>query len=199
MELQNKSITRPITMTLHTGREIDIFNLKPEDIDIEDIAHALSNLCRYGGHCLFHYSVALHSYLCSLEPGTKSEQLAFLLHDASEAYVNDLVRPIKYRQELEKYREIEDEIQAKIFHRFNLPYPYSESVHEVDDRVLVNEIEHLIILNHEITKKSEETGLSFKEARDLLAQEKLANCKFPKITPEEAKNLFLNRFYELTK
>lgn len=197
METHNKSLTRPITMTLYTGREVDIFNLRIEDIDIEDIAHSLSNLCRYGGHCLFHYSVALHSYLCSLEPGTKSEQLQFLLHDASEAYVNDLVRPIKHRVEMEKYREIEDSIQDLIFKRFNLPYPYSERVHEVDDKVLLDEIPNLIIMSDEIILKSAESGLSTREARKVLAQEKLSKCKFPKITPEEAKELFLNRFYEL--
>lgn len=197
METQNKSLTRPITMTLYTGREVDIFNLRIEDIDIEDIAHSLSNLCRYGGHCLFHYSVALHSYLCSLEPGAKSEQLQFLLHDASEVYVNDLVRPIKHRVEMEKYREIEDSIQGLIFKRFNLPYPYSERVHEVDDKVLLDEIQNLIIMSDEIILKSAESGLSTREARKVLAQEKLSKCKFPKITPEEAKELFLNRFYEL--
>lgn len=197
METHNKSLTRPITMTLYTGREVDIFNLKIEDIDIEDIAHSLSNLCRYGGHCLFHYSVALHSYLCSLVPGTKSEQLQFLLHDASEAYVNDLVRPIKHRVEMEKYREIEDSIQDLIFKRFNLPYPYSERVHEVDDKVLLDEIPNLIIMSDEIILKSAESGLSTRDARKVLAQEKLSKCKFPKITPEEAKELFLNRFYEL--
>lgn len=197
METQNKSLTRPIKMTLYTGREVDIFNLRIEDIDIEDIAHSLSNLCRYGGHCLFYYSVALHSYLCSLEPGTKSEQLQFLLHDASEAYVNDLVRPIKHRVEMEKYREIEDSIQDLIFKRFNLPYPYSERVHEVDDKVLLDEIPNLIIMSDEIILKSAESGLSTREAREVLAQEKLSKCKFPKITPEEAKELFLHRFYEL--
>lgn len=197
METHNKSLTRPITMTLYTGREVDIFNLRIEDIDIEDIAHSLSNLCRYGGHCLFHYSVALHSYLCSIEPGTKSEQLQFLLHDASEAYVNDLVRPIKHRVEMEKYREIENSIQDLIFKRFNLPYPYSERVHEVDDKVLLDEIPNLIIMSDEIILKSTESGLSTREARKVLAQEKLSKCKFPKITPEEAKELFLNRFYEL--
>jgi hypothetical protein len=197
MELQKKSIIAPMTMTLYSGREVDIFNLKLEDIDIEDIAHALSNLCRYGGHCLFHYSVALHSYLCSLEEGTREEKLAFLLHDASEAFVNDLVRPIKHRPELESYRLEEDKIQKIVFEKFGLEYPFSQRVHDVDNHVLVREIGELIITKEEIYNKSIEKEMSLREARKFLRSEKLANCTIPKISPEEAEELFLNRFYEL--
>ncbi len=197
MKLQKKDIIKPITMTLYSGKEVDIFNLKLEDIDIEDIAHSLSNLCRYGGHCLFHYSVALHSYLCSLEPGTKEEQLAFLLHDGSECYVNDLVRPIKHREELTKYREIEDRIQAIIFQKFGLPYPYSQRVHDIDNKILIEEIGQIIIMKDEIEAKSKEKEVSLRNALKILRDEKLANCKIPKVTPEEAEQLFLNRFYEL--
>ena len=73
MEFTKESITKPKYMGVYSGQMIDIFNLKSEQIDIEDIAHSLSNLCRYGGHCLFHYSVAQHSVLCSYEEGTKEE------------------------------------------------------------------------------------------------------------------------------
>ncbi|MEK6829611.1 MAG: hypothetical protein AABY15_05825 [Nanoarchaeota archaeon] len=199
MELQKKSLIAPKTMTLYSGREVDIFNLNPQDIDVEDIAHALSNLCRYGGHCLFHYSVAQHSYLCSLEEGTKLEQFEFLMHDASEAFVNDLVRPIKHRPELSSYREQEDKIQKIIFEKYGLQFPFSKRVHEVDNKVLVGEINQLIIMKDEIYLKSVEKSISLREALKILRDEKLANCTIPKISPEEAKELFLNRFYELYK
>jgi uncharacterized protein len=197
MELQKKSITKPKTMTLYSGIEVDIFNLKPDDIDIEDIAHSLSNLCRYGGHCLFHYSVALHSYICSLEEGTNKEKLAFLLHDASEAYMNDLVRPIKHRPELKPYCDQEDKVQEIIFNKFGLDYPFSKRVHDVDNQVLIREIGQIIIFQEEIVQASSNHNVSLREARKILRDEKLANCTIPKITPEEAEELFLNRFYEL--
>lgn len=199
MELQKKDIIAPKTMTLYSGKEVDIFNLKLEDIDIEDIAHSLSNLCRYGGHCLFHYSVAQHSYLCSLEPGTPSQQLEFLLHDGSEGYVNDLVRPIKHRPELALYREEEEKIQKIIFEKYHLEFPFSKNVHDVDNRVLIREINQLIITKEEIYLKSIEKEVSPRGALKILREEKLATCTIPKIYPEEAKELFLNRFYELYK
>jgi 5'-deoxynucleotidase YfbR-like HD superfamily hydrolase len=197
MEVRNKSIIKPMTMTLYSGREVDIFNLNLKDIDIEDIAHALSNLCRYGGHCLFHYSVALHSYLCSLEEGTREEQLAFLLHDASEAFVNDLVRPIKHRPEFEHYRLEEDKIQKIVFEKFELEYPFSQRVHDVDNHILRTELKAVVINRDEISACSSEKEISLREARKFLRKEKKDNCVIPQISPLEAEELFLNRFYEL--
>jgi len=197
MEVLKKSIINPPTMTLYSGREVDIFNLRPNDIDIEDIAHALANICRYGGHCLFHYSVALHSVLCSYEEGTIIEQLEFLLHDASEAFVNDLVRPIKHRPEFEHYRLEEDKIQEIIFNKFKLSYPLSDRVHEVDNQILRRELKDVVITQEEINKKSSELSVSLRDARKFLREEKTISCSIPKISPEDAEELFLNRFYEL--
>jgi len=197
MEIKKKSIINPMTMTLYSGKEVDIFNLKPSDIEIEDIAHSLSNLCRYGGHCLFHYSVAQHSVLCSYESGTILQKLMFLMHDASEFLMNDLVRPIKHRPEFKHYRLAEDVIQKLVFEKYGLEYPFSDRVHEVDNQVLVMELDSIIINGYDIEKKSAENEISFREARKILREEKLANCPIEKISPEEAEQLFLDRFYEL--
>ena len=197
MKVSEKSLTQPITMTLYSGREVDIFNLKPEDINIEDIAHSLSNLCRFGGHCLFNYSVAQHSFLCSLEPGTKKEKFSFLLHDASEAYVNDLVRPIKHRPELKKYRDLEDDVQRIIFEKFGLDYPFSEKIHQVDNKVLIKEIKELIIMKHEVLDFSKKNNLNYIESHKKLKEIKLKNCTFEKISTDDAKKLFVDRFFEL--
>lgn len=197
METKKKSIITPMTMTLYSGREVDIFNLKINDIDIEDSAHALSLICRYGGHCLFHYSVAQHSVLCSYEPGTPKEQLEFLIHDCSETYVHDLVRPIKHRPEFLQYRLEEDKIQKIIFEKYGLEFPLSEKVHKVDNKILRQEIKAIIITQEEIQNKSAELETSFREARKILRDEKMTICHIKKMSPEEAEQLFLNRFYEL--
>lgn len=199
MEFTKESIAKPKYMALYSGRLVDIFDLSIEDIDIEDISHALSNLCRFGGHCLFHYSVATHSVKCSYAEGSVEEKLAFLLHDASEAFMNDLVRPIKHREELKYYREQEDKIQEIIFKKFGLEYPFSQRVHDVDNQVLIEELKRIIITGDEIIEKSQELNVSMREARKILRQEKLDNCDIPRLTPEESEQIFLDRFYELMK
>jgi 5'-deoxynucleotidase YfbR-like HD superfamily hydrolase len=113
-----------------------------EDIWIDDIAHSLANLCRFGGHCRQFYSVAQHSVLVSrLVP----LHLAFvgLMHDATEAYVGDMVRPLKYS--LPQFLEIEDAIWRLIARRFDLPLHLPAEVKEADDIALVTERRDLII------------------------------------------------------
>lgn len=83
-------------MRTYTGRMFSFAEITPEDIDIRDIAHALSHLCRFVGHTSMFYSVAQHCLLVSEKiPGGPEVKLAALLHDAAEAYVNDLPSPLK--------------------------------------------------------------------------------------------------------
>lgn len=109
---------------------------KEEDIEIEDIAHALSNICRYTGHVKEFYSVAQHCVLCSwlAPPGYMLEAL---LHDASEAYLSDIAGPLK--KFLPDYQAAEERLDRVARGRFGLPLEMSEVVKEIDYRMLVTE------------------------------------------------------------
>lgn len=109
---------------------------QPEEIFIEDIAHALSLQCRYGGHCDRHYSVAEHSVLVS-QMVPPEDALAGLMHDATEAYLMDIPRPVKAL--LPQYRDLEDKLWAVIARRFDLSPVLPKSVHEADNRILNSE------------------------------------------------------------
>lgn len=113
-------------------------------IDIRDIAHALSLLCRANGHFKTFYSVGQHSINCMQEARARgySEkvQLACLLHDASEAYLADVTRPVK--QELPRYQEIEAPLQDTIWNKWlQAPLTGQENtqVFEIDDAILAHE------------------------------------------------------------
>jgi hypothetical protein len=115
----------PFIQTL-SGRRVNPLDAAPEDIDAADIARALSNTCRFGGHCRVFYSVAQHSAIvCDLleERGaTPDELMAALLHDAAEAYLGDLPHPLKHRSELgAAFRVAEKRLEAVIVERFALP------------------------------------------------------------------------------
>lgn len=123
----------------YTGRQVFPFAPRPEDIDIEDIAHALSNQCRFTGHTREFYSVAQHSCLVSHHCDTALEGL---LHDASEAYLADMAKPIK--EFLPEYKEIEDRLMRAIAAKFSFRYPLSASVKEADARALKTEQRDLL-------------------------------------------------------
>jgi 5'-nucleotidase len=115
----------PFIQTL-SGRRVNPLDASPEDIDAGDIARALANTCRFGGHSRAFYSVAQHSAIvCDLleERGaTPDELMAALLHDASEAYLGDLPHPLKHRSELgAAFRVAEKRLEAVIAERFALP------------------------------------------------------------------------------
>lgn len=120
-----------------TGRQFFPLDPRPEDIDVYDIAHALSQLCRFGGHVRQFYSVAEHCVLLS-HAVPPPFALWALLHDASEAYCVDLPRPIKYM--LPEYRQMEDMILVAIAKRFQLNETCIPSlVNEYDARILMDE------------------------------------------------------------
>lgn len=123
------------------GHQIYPHDLRPEDVDITEIAHSLSMLCRFNGHCREFYSVAQHSLLVAsvLPP---EHALAGLLHDATEAYCGDMIRPIK--RALPAYRDMEKGIWYAIASRFGLPNDLPAAVKEADDRMLVTERRDLL-------------------------------------------------------
>ena len=116
----------------------------PADVHIQAIAHALANLCRFGGHSREFYSVAQHSVLCARQvPYTHPRlKLAALLHDAAEAYVVDLPRPLKAM--LPDYRHMESQVEAAIAAKFNLMRPLPDLVRQIDNRMLVTEAAQLM-------------------------------------------------------
>lgn len=119
----------------YTGRQFWPLDPRPEDVDIEDIAQALSMLCRFGGHCSRFYSVAEHSIYVSQH--CPDHALWGLLHDASEAYTVDIPRPFK--RLMPHYREIERGVQRAICEAFGLPVEEPEAVIRADRALLMDE------------------------------------------------------------
>ena len=95
------------TMNTFTEKKFDPLHMTTEDVSIEDIAHALSLLCRGGGHLKYFYSVGQHSINCMKEAGARGWSKR-LLHDASEAYIADIIRPVKVH--LPDYYKIENAV-----------------------------------------------------------------------------------------
>lgn len=128
---------------------MDPLNARPEQILIEDIAHSLSQMTRANGHYKQFYSVAQHCVNCALEARSRGHsqrlQLVCLLHDAAEAYIADIPRPVKHR--LTGFAEIEDNILGVILRRFGLADLTDdewEAVKSVDDALLHAEFEALM-------------------------------------------------------
>ncbi len=133
----------------YTGIIMDPIRPEEKLICIEDIAHALSLLCRANGHFKTFYSVAQHSINCMKEAEargySKRLQLACLLHDGSEAYLADITRPVK--AELPKYKEIEEPLQTMIWNKWlreSLTEQEKAKVFEIDDAILVHEFLELM-------------------------------------------------------
>lgn len=123
-------------MQTYTGRAFWPLDPRSEEVDIKDIAHALAHQCRYAGHCNAFYSVAQHSVLVA-QAVPEEIRLEALLHDASEAYLVDVPRPVK--RFLPGYREAEERVERAIAARFGLAYPWDVRIKEADDRILHDE------------------------------------------------------------
>lgn len=175
----------------YTGKLIDLENLKLSDIDILDIATSLSNQCRFIGHSMQYYSVAEHSILGSddivLQGLLESQEeanalaLAFLMHDAAEAYVSDLSTPIKAKHP--SFIELEGHILALIWERFGLPERVDlEKIKAMDMAMLAMEKKRVMI--HDI-----DWGWELPEPAEITPLF---------MSPCRAKDLFLERFKELS-
>jgi uncharacterized protein len=130
----------------YTGKMVCPMHPNPDDIYIEDIAHALGNICRWGGMCSEFYSVAQHSvYVSRLLP--KELALAGLLHDASEAYLGDVCNPLKNTDPWREYREIEHALQCVIFGKFGIEVEsvgFDPRIKEADYKAAIDEAHRLM-------------------------------------------------------
>jgi hypothetical protein len=119
-----------------TGKHFVYADPRPEMIDIRDIARALSREARFNGHASGFYSVAQHSIMVSnIVP--EEYALEALLHDASEAYLKDIPRPLKAL--LPDYKAIEARVDAVVREKFGLPKQKSRIVKNADLVLLATE------------------------------------------------------------
>jgi hypothetical protein len=127
----------------YTGKQFYPLDVRQEDIDIEDVAHALSMKCRYNGHCRKFYSVAEHSVYVARElecryPADKNVILWGLLHDAGEAYLPDTPSPIKHMG-IGILSKCEEDILKVISKKYDLSYPPPVEVKKIDNILLMTE------------------------------------------------------------
>jgi hypothetical protein len=158
---------------------------KPEesDVTIEDIATALSNVCRFSGHLPRFYSVAQHLVNASR---IVSEQNAFtaLMHDTAEAFTNDLPTPLKWA--LPIFKELETKIEAAMGKKFGFEFPYPDEVKKADTQMLLLEKTYV-----------KEDKNEWEYYRDVKYKHLRSKVDLESWQPRRAKREFLERFYEL--
>lgn len=186
----------------YTNKYFDLYDIKNESINIEDIAHALSMICRYGGHCNEFYSVAEHSVRMSNEVAPEFALYA-LLHDGAEAYLGDIPSPFKRFYRIEDYSsyvtclhcdkplvdpkttrfdDVENVIISCIMSKHDLEMPIPREVHIADKRMLFTEIRDL--MKSPSSLDIENVMLPYEE-------------KIIPWSPKTAELLFLDRYKEL--
>ena len=136
MEYNNADNGRGNWMQTVSGRRYYPLDPRPEEVYIEDIASGLSKMCRYNGQCNDFYSVAEHSVLVS-HCVPREHALQALLHDATEAYIADIIRPVKCH--LGGYKELEERNWFAIADRFGVAREFDPSVKQADNDVLLAE------------------------------------------------------------
>lgn len=164
-----------------SGNYFNLIDPTHNKIDILEVAHALSHLCRFTGHTCTFYSVAQHSVMVSYLVPPK-DALAGLLHDATEAYVGDVAAPLK--QMLPDYKTIERRVEAAVFKHFGLPVELPASVHYADRTALAVECRDLMpTIDHvwDLCKGIDITNIRALQPMD----------------PRTAKRVFLERYNSL--
>lgn len=168
------------TILLQSGLYFDLLDPESSVFTIEDIAHALSNICRFTGHCSSFLSVAQHCVHVSHQVPDE-DALAGLLHDAAEAFVGDVAKPLKML--LPEYSVIEARIEAAVLARFGIA-AIPESVKDADLRMLATEQLQLM------RNRDNWVHTEGRQPYPLV---------LPRWTPAEAKRMFLYRFGDLKR
>lgn len=165
----------------YSGRRFNPTNPYVDAIVIQDIAHSLSMQCRFSGHVKKFYSVAQHSVLVSYICDS-ADALWGLMHDASEAYLVDVPRPLKRSGKFDAYLEFEDKMQRAVCKRFGLPEAEPASVKRADKILLSTEARDLMSPLHP----------------DWVSPTEPLPFLIDPMGQQDAKNLFMKRFFQLT-
>lgn len=176
---------------LSSGNYFDYDCLEENSYRIDDIAYALSNTCRFGGHCRPFYSVAEHSVYVSMmvEDSSEEHALAGLLHDAAEAYIGDMPKPLKIM--LKDYCEYESRLEKVLFKSFGVAYPFHISIKEADKAMLKLEQKQLMA-NEDEWLTTEGVSLDVDQLLDDLGIWKMG------LDPAKACQRFMDRYYHIT-
>jgi len=166
-------------MQTYSGKKFHCHKPELMDIHFIDIAHSLSNICRFNGHCLQFYSVAQHCVIVSQNVDLKNAMWG-LLHDAGEAYVGDMIRPMKCV--FPEFVKIEDNILKLIAKRFHLCRNIPDQVRDVDNRILLNERRDIMM------STKDEWGID---------GEPLTIGEIIPVSPCKAEKMFKSRFSEI--
>lgn len=165
---------------MYSGEYFNFDSPETSKFTIEDIAHALSHVNRFTGHTRVAYSVAEHCVRGSVEI-SDDNALEFLLHDASEAFLGDCATPLKNL--LPEYKALERRVEQAIANKFGTPFPMSKEVKVVDLRMLATEVHWLM-------------PERARQWECLQGVEKFDQTIEP-WSPKVAKQMFLNRYYDL--
>jgi len=167
------------TIMLRSGAWFDFCAPASSEFVIDDIAHGLANICRYSGQFSRFYSVAEHSILVS--ETAKGFEFEALLHDAAEAFLGDITRPLK--QMLPEYKRIEADVERAILERFGVSTPLPPQIKQADLRVLAAEQRQIMPHGTDGWVRGQKVEPAPIVVRHLL--------------PDEAKRMFLDRFEAL--
>ncbi|AZV77703.1 hypothetical protein EBB79_07235 [Parasedimentitalea marina] len=174
-----KHIVGP-TIALHSGSYFDFEDPESSNFTIDDVAHGLSQICRFTGQCKRFYSVAEHSVHASHNVPAGFEMEA-LMHDAPEAFVGDISKPLKTL--LPDYKIIEDRAEAVVLARFGITPPLSPQVKLTDLKML---------------RAEQVKATGNQDVWPIVAELNATDITLEFWQPEEAKRRFLERFYELS-
>lgn len=127
---------------LYTGKKFDLENIESNHLVFEDFAHSVCLIPRYTGNTTRPYTVGEHSVKGSLLPQVtalgREYERAFLIHDFSEAVVNDIPNPVK--RMLPQYMELEERVQRKIFKDLGVSWEAMEAIQEIDKNMCQDEM-----------------------------------------------------------
>jgi len=176
--------SKGLFMFTYTGRKVNPGTITKNDINIEDIARSLSNICRFNGHCKTFYSVAQHSvYVSRIAESLGGDPIRGLLHDATECYVGDMIRPVKYRDEMKSFIELEDSVMDVIADKFGIIGEFMTPDIKIADNIA------LFTEKDQILANNDDWGWGYEIPR--------MEEKIELMYPPDAYNFFMKRYNEL--